>query len=148
MDNELNIMDKFEFLLGDWNLEYKVPASSFGEADSGSGEGTIRKALGGKYVYFDYHAVLSKSGEGSAHAIFGWDHKAEIYRYWWFEDSGAFMTAACDFVDETALRLNWHDTLLVQTFAKWGSDQLLLRMERPVSANRYEVIMEVVFTRK
>jgi hypothetical protein len=32
--NELNPMDKFNFLLGTWKLEYKVPKSHFSDYDS------------------------------------------------------------------------------------------------------------------
>ena len=44
--------------------------------------------------------------------------------------------------------MNWHDTLLVQTFAKQGLDRVLLRMERPVAGGGHEIIMDVLFTRK
>jgi hypothetical protein len=37
-------MERFEFLLGGWNLEYRVPKSSSGEADTGNGTGTNRFA--------------------------------------------------------------------------------------------------------
>jgi len=148
MDKELDRMDKFEFLLGDWSLEYRVPKSSFGEADKGSGEGTTQRILGGRYVQFDYRASLERTGTGSARGIFAWDRAAQIYRYWWFEESGNFLAASCDFVAEGVLRLNWHDTLLVQTFSKQGLDRVLLRMERPVAGGGHEVIMEVLFTRK
>ena len=50
-------MKKFEFLIGDWNLEYKVPKSAFAEAETGTGKGTFRRALKDRYVYFD--SVLS-----------------------------------------------------------------------------------------
>ena len=148
MESDVGKMGKFDFMLGDWSLEYRVPKSSVGEADAGSGEGTIKKALGSRYVFFDYHAVLEKSGEGAAHAVFAWDGRANVFRYWWFEDSGSFLAATCDFVEEGTLRLNWHDTLLVQTFKRQGPDQMTLRMERPVSGGAYEVILEVLFTRK
>jgi hypothetical protein len=148
MDREPDRMEKFDFLLGNWKLKYHVPKSSFSEADTGTGEGTIRKILGGRYVQFDYRASLNKAGTGSARGIFAWDQKARIYRYWWFEDSGNFLTAAANFVDEGTLRLNWHDTLLVQTFKKRGPDQMILRMEQPVSGGTYELILEVQFSKK
>jgi hypothetical protein len=148
MDDDLQKMDRFDFLLGDWDLEYRVPKSSFGEADTGSGEATMKRALDGRYVFFDYHAVLERSGEGSAHAIFAWDGRADIYRYWWFENSGNFLTASANFVNDDTLRLNWHDTLLVQTFKKQGPDWISLRMEQPVAGGGYEVILEVLFSRK
>jgi hypothetical protein len=148
MDNDLSRMDKFEFLLGDWNLEYRVPKSSLGEADKGIGRGTIKRALGGRYVFFDYHAVLEKTGGGGAHGVFGWDARTGIYRYWWFEDSGNFLTASADFLDQYTLRLNWHDTLLLQTFKKSDPDQVILRMEKPLAAGGHELILEVLFRRK
>lgn len=67
-------MDKFEFLLGTWNMEYRVPKSSFSKEDNGIGTGEFKKALNDKYVMFDYSAELS-SDRSSAHAIFGWEEK-------------------------------------------------------------------------
>jgi len=148
MDDGLAKMDKFGFLIGHWKLEYRVPKSSLGEADKGIGEATMKRALGGRYVFFDYHAVLERNGEGGAHAVFAWDGRVNIYRYWWFEDGGSFLAASADFVDEDTLRLNWHDTLLVQTFKKLGPDRVSLRMEHPVAAGGYELILEVLLTRK
>jgi hypothetical protein len=46
-------MEKFDFLLDSWNLEYRVPKSAFSEADTGSGTVTFKRALDDKYVYFD-----------------------------------------------------------------------------------------------
>ncbi len=148
MDYELGTMDRFDFLLGDWNLEYRVPKSSLGEADTGTGEAKMQRTLGGRFVQFDYRATLTKTGTGSARGIFAWDRAAKIYRYWWFEESGNFLAASCDFVADGVLRMNWHDTLLVQTFAEQGPGRVLLRMERPVAGGDHEVIMEVMLTRK
>ncbi|MGB7062258.1 MAG: hypothetical protein WBF13_07895 [Candidatus Zixiibacteriota bacterium] len=147
MSKQTNPMEKFAFLLGDWNLEYKVPKSAFSEAATGNGTGTIKRALDDKYVIFDYSASLT-IGEGAAHGIFAWDEKAKVYRYWWFEDSGSFLTATCNFVNDETLFLNWHDTLLIQTFRKAGLDKMILRMENPDSEGKYELILEVIFTRK
>lgn len=77
------MMEKFDFLLGDWNLEYRVPKSAFSEAATGSGTGTFKRALDNKYVYFDYSASVGGQ-KAQAHAIFAWDEKSKIYRYWWF----------------------------------------------------------------
>ena len=147
MDDQSNIMDKFEFLLGDWNLEYRVPESSFSEAATGTGAGTIKRALDDKYVYFDYAASLT-TGQGEAHGIFAWDKRAKIYRYWWFENSGNFLTATCNFVNDETLFMNWYDTLLIQTFRKDGLDKVILRMENPSSEGDYELILEVILTRE
>jgi hypothetical protein len=148
MAKEPDMMDKFDFLLGDWDLEYRVPKSSFGEADTGTGEAKMQRTLGGRFVQFDYRATLKRTGTGSARGIFAWDRAAKIYRYWWFEESGNFLAASCDFVADGVLRMNWHDTLLVQTFAKQGPGRVLLRMARPVAGGGHEVIMDVRLTKK
>ena len=140
-------MKKFEFLIGEWNLEYRVPESSFSQKASGTGVGMIKRALNDKYVYFDYSATLTV-GSGAAHAIFAWDEKFRTYRYWWFEDSGSFLTATCNFIGDDILFLNWHETLLIQSFTKVNRDKIVLRMEQPVAQNKFELILEVIFTRK
>ncbi len=141
------MMEKFGFLIGDWNLEYKVPKSAFSEAATGSGSGTFERALDDKYVYFDYSASVGGQ-KGEAHAIFAWDEKAKVYRYWWFESSGNFLTATCNFVNGNILFLNWHDSLLKQTFKKINQNKVVLRMEHPNSEGEYELVLEVIFTRK
>jgi len=140
-------MEKFEFLLGDWNLEYRIPKSAFSKSGTASGIGTIKRALDDKDVYFDY--IASQAGKQTqAHAVFAWDEKAKVYRYWWFENSGSFLTATCNFVNDETLFLNWHDTLLIQTFTKEGPNKVVLRMEHPTALGKYELILEVIFTRK
>ena len=140
-------MERFDFLLGNWNLEYRVPKSQFSEAATGSGTGTFKRALDDKYVYFDYSASLT-TGVGAAHGIFAWDEKAKVYRYWWFESSGNFLEATCNFVNDETLFLNWHITVIMQTFTKIDTDKVILRMEHPVAQGKYELILEVIFTRK
>ena len=103
-------MEKFNFLLGDWDLEYRVPKSSIHEAATGIGSGTMKRALNDKFVIFDYVASLDDP-EDKAHGIFVKDEKAGFYRYWWFESSGAFMQASCDFVNDKTLAMNWHNSL-------------------------------------
>ena len=147
MSEQTNPMDKFGFLLGHWNLEYNIPKSAFSEAATGNGTGTIKRALNDKYVIFDYSACVGE-GDGAAHGIFAWDEKAKVYRYWWFENSGAFQTATCNFVSDETLFMNWHDTLLIQTFKKAGPDKMILRMENPDSEGKYELVLEVIFTRR
>lgn len=80
MTKETYPMDKFNFLLGKWNLEYRAPKRQFSEVDSRDGEGEFKLVLNDRFVTFDYHAKLS-GGEGRAHAIFTWDDKSKIYRY-------------------------------------------------------------------
>ena len=141
-------MKKFDSLLGEWDLEYRVPKTSFSEALTGSGTATFKRALKDQYVYFDYEATLSTGDQAQAHAIFAWDDKVKIYRYWWFEDSGNFLTATCSFVNDETLFLNWHDSLLIQTFTKAEPNKVILRMENPNSKGEYELVLEVIFSRK
>lgn len=152
MAKQSNVMDKFDFLLGDWNLEYRVPKSAYSEAAKGIGTGTFKRALDDRYVYFDYTASLTTGKEvakkGGAHGIFAWDEKANAYRYWWFECSGNFMEATCNFVNNETLFMNWHDTLIIQTFTKVSANKVILRMEHPVAQEKYELILEVIFTKK
>lgn len=147
MAEQSDMMERFDFLLGSWDLESRVPKSALSEEDSGTGTGTLKRALNGKFVYFDYSAFLTR-GQGAAHAIFAWDGKVGIYRYWWFEDSGNFLTATCNFVNDDTLFLNWHDTLLIQSFTKVGPNKVILRMEHPTSEGEYGLVLEVIFTRK
>jgi len=147
MAKHLKRMGKFGFLLGNWNLEYRVPKSQFSEAATGSGTGTFKRALNDKYVYFDYLASLT-TGKTAAHAIFAWDEKSKVYRFWWFENSGNFLEATCNFVNDETLFLNWHDTVIIQTFTKINTDKVILRMEHPVAQGKYELILKVIFTRK
>jgi hypothetical protein len=142
-----NAMEKFGFLLGDWDLEYRIPKSSISQADTGTGSGTFKRFMDDKYVTFDYSCSLT-TGQGQAHAIFVWDQKAKLYRFWWFENSGNFAQATCNFLGDKALFLNWHDSLLVQSFRAVDPDKIILRMEQPTPEGEYELVMEVMFTRK
>ena len=137
-------MNKLEFLLGDWNLEYRIPKSAFSEPGSDSGIGSFKRILNDKYVFFEY----STTSGGEANGIFAWDEKGKVYRYWWFENSGSFLTATCNFIDDETLAMNWHDTLLVQTFVKDGPDTITLEMKYPAVHGGYELILKVLFTRK
>jgi hypothetical protein len=137
-------MNKFEFLLGSWDLDYRIPKSTFSEAGTDKGTGSFRKALDEKYVIFEY-----KTDSGSeAMGIFARDEKIDAYRYWWFESSGSFQQATCNFIADKTLAMNWHDSLLVQTFVKENPDRILLKMEHPSKQAGYEVIMEVILTRR
>lgn len=140
-------IERLGFFIGDWNLEYKVPKSRFSEAAIGTGAGTFSWGLGDKYVYFDYSCSLT-TGDGEAHGIFAWDEKAKVYRYWWFEDSGSFSEAAGDFVDNETLFLKWHNTSLIQTFKRVDGDKIILKMEDKAASGKYELVLEVVLTRK
>ncbi|MBN2412394.1 DUF1579 family protein [candidate division KSB1 bacterium] len=140
-------MEKFNFLLGHWDMEYRVPDSSFHEAVTGSGKATFKKALGDKFVVLDYVSFI-EGQQGEAHGIFVRDDKTDIYRYWWFEEYGAFMQASCKFINDKTLAMNWHNSVLVQTFQQTGKDRVVLRMEQPESPGKFELILEVIFTRK
>ena len=143
------MMEKFEFLLGTWRLDYLIPKSRLSEAMTGAGTGTFRRTLKDKYVTFDYEATLSAGGEPvGAHAIFAWDERAKLYRYWWFEDSGSFMTASAYFLDDQTLYLNWHDTPYVQTFRKAGPDSVILTVAEPNAQGTFSTVLEVRMTRR
>lgn len=144
MEIIINPIDKLEFLLGKWNLCYKIPQSTFSPKGEGTGCGEIKKILNDKYIKFEYQAEIN-SAKTAAQGIFGWDDKSKIYRYWWFEDSGSFLTATANFVNPETLHMNWHDSLLIQTFAK-VDDRMVLTMRHP-SAVGYEIILEVIFSR-
>lgn len=147
MSKEVNQMNKFNFLLGDWNMKYIVPKSQFSGEDSGKGKGVFKRIYNNHYISFDYSAKLS-SGKTAAHGIFAWDEKSNFYRYWWFEHSGAFMEATCNFLNDTTLCLNWHNSLLVQTFTLGKNGQVTLQMKNPSLQNEYDIILEVIFTKK
>ena len=147
MANEEKPMVKFDFLLGDWDMEYRIPKTALSEAGTGTGKGTFKRYLDDKYVLFDY-SCWTNSEKGGAHAIFAWDEKAKFYRFWWFESSGNFSQANCNFLDDKALFMNWHDSLFVQSFRAIAPNRVVLRMEHPTPEGAYELAMEVVFTRK
>ena len=147
MTKQENPMEKFEFLLGDWDMEYNIPKSSMSEAYTGTASGTFKRFMDDKYVTFDYSDSPAE-GQGQAHGIFAWDQKAKLYRYWWFENSGNFDQATCSFLDDGALLMNWHGSLFVQSFRAVDPDKVILRMEHPTSEGEYELVMEVTFTRK
>jgi hypothetical protein len=149
-------MKRFEFLIGNWNLEYHVPKSRFSEAMTGNGTGMFRRALGGKFVYFDYHASLRREAvaapslpiEVEAHGVFAWDPRSNNYRYWWFENSGNFMRATCNFISDDVLFLSWDESALKQTFERTSQGKVILRMEQSAHENSHELILEVLLTKK
>jgi hypothetical protein len=141
------MMEKFDFLIGNWDLEYRVPLSRFSPAATGAGAGSFKRALGGRYVCFDYSMSLSTGETAEAHGIFAWDEKVKVYRYWWFESSGSFLTATCGFADDQTLLLNWHDTLLTQTFTRIDPRRVVLRMQHPNARGEQETVLEVLFTK-
>jgi hypothetical protein len=141
---DLDVLEKFGFLLGSWNLDYRIPKSNFSEARSDRGSGSFKKILTDKYILFEY----STESGGEAKGIFAWDDKIKAFRYWWFENSGSFATATCNFINNKTLAMNWHDTLLVQTFVKESTDKTILKMQNPSGQGGYDLIMEVIFTRK
>jgi len=136
-------MKKFDFLLGEWMLEYHVPESSYSEAMTGTGRGFFRSALDNKYVTFDYECEL-EGEKGAAHGIFGWDETLQIYRYWWFESSGAYATATCQFIDDY---MNWHNSVLRQTFRRINDNEVILHMDQPNPDGEYNLVLEVLLRR-
>jgi hypothetical protein len=133
-------MDRFDFLLGDWQMEYMSPIR-------GSATGTFRRALDGKYVFFDYAGESIDGETGAAHGVFAWDRNARCYRYWWFEDSGNYSEATCKFVDDGLLLMSWHDSLFVQTFRRLGPEKVELIMKEPQAVAGHDPILKVIFTK-
>ena len=72
------MMEKLDFMLGNWHLDYQIPKSKFSEAETGTGIGLFKRVLDGRYVTFDYSSSIDEK-QGQAHAIFAWDEKMEIY---------------------------------------------------------------------
>ncbi|MBU1679511.1 MAG: hypothetical protein KKD86_11785, partial [Bacteroidetes bacterium] len=124
-------------------LEYRIPKTEFSDSGSDNGIGTFRKILSDTYVLFEYS---TKSG-GAAKGIFAWDEKIKAFRYWWFENSGNFSTATCNFINDSTLAMNWHDTLLVQTFVRDSQDRVILKMQHPDDKLGYKLILEVILTK-
>jgi hypothetical protein len=145
---DITMMEKFAFLLGTWKLDYRIPKSRLSEAGTSRGWGTVRKVLRDRYVQFDYEASDPAGKTTRAHALFAWDEKSKIYRYWWFEDSGAFLTASAHFLDDGGLYLFWHETPYVQTFRKTGRNEVTLWMGQPAPEGKFETVLEVLMTRE
>jgi hypothetical protein len=141
-------MKDFEFLIGEWNLEYKIPKSMLSEEATGRGTGKFSRFLNEKFVVFDYKASFSSGESAEAHGIFSWDEKIKMYRYFWFEDSGNFMTATCNFPDNEILFMNWHNSNLIQTFNKLDDKTVELRMENPGKDGKFQLVLEVILSRK
>jgi hypothetical protein len=139
-------MKRFEFMIGEWDLIYNIPESEMSPAAKGSGHGIMKRILDGRYVSFDYEASINNI-RGKAHGIFAWDEKWEVYRYWWFENSGNYMSAVCDFVDEHRLRMHWDNTMLIQHFVKQSDDKMLLEMGYSGKEGKLEPILEVLMIR-
>lgn len=146
MKDNVEAMKGFAFLLGEWELEYRIPASHLSPEATGSGQGRMRRILNDRFVAFDYTCEVT-TGTGAAHAVIGWDAKAKVYRFWWFEDSGSFMTASCDFVGGDHFMMNWHNSLLRQEFKKTGPDEVTLTMEHPDAEGSYKPVLTVIMKR-
>ena len=143
-DTRSNALKKFDFLLGNWDMKSHIPASKFSEPGTDTGSGTFKKILNDQFICLEYS---SKTG-GAAKGIFAWDEKISMFRYWWFENSGNFAEATCDFINDEVLAMNWHDSLLVQTFVREEPEKVVLKMEYPAQEGGHEVVLEVVFTRE
>ncbi len=146
MSKELDSMRKFNFLLGTWELKSEVPKSQFSEYDSGAGRGEFKTLLDGKYVSFDYMIKYTKTS-GAAHAVFAWNSKSKNYDYWWFENSGDYMQASCNFIDDSTLCLNWYNSLFIQTFQLKENGNVVLEMRYPKNKDEFEVVLKVIFTK-
>jgi hypothetical protein len=146
MKKQQDPMRKFDFLIGKWFMKAEVPKSQFSDYATGEGKGEFKRVLNDRYVTFDYETSYPQ-GKASAHAVFVWDKKDKHYKYWWFEDSGEFNQAACDFIDENTLCLNWYNSLLVQTFQKDKNGNVTLEMRYPKDKDDYKVVLKVLFVK-
>lgn len=145
-ENE-TMMEKLGFLIGRWNLDYRIPQSRFSHATTGSGEGTFRRAVHDKVILFDYTCLI-EGEKGAAHGVFAWDEKVSLFRYWWFESSGATDSASCNLIDDSTLYMNWHNSVLRQTFRKIDDDTVVLHMDHPNADGDYDLVLEVILNRK
>ena len=141
------MMDKLEFLIGHWDMEYNIPKSKFSPATTGSGKARFRRHLDNKAILLDYESLIDGLA-GSAHGVFLWDKKTGIYRYWWFESSGAYDSASCNLIDDNTLYMNWHNSVLRQTFRKIDDNTIELHMDHPNADGDYDLYLEVILTHK
>ena len=140
-------MQQFDFLLGEWMLEYHIPQSALSEATKGNGRGIFKRALDDKYVFFDYYSQFGET-KTHAHAVYFRDEKTPFYKVFWFESSGNYNSGTCNFINENTLFINWNDSLLIQTFQKQSDDKIVLRMENPDKNGKFEPVMEVILIRQ
>jgi hypothetical protein len=71
-----------------------------------------------------------------------------MYRYWWFENSGNYSTATCHFISEDVLAMNWHDSVLFQTFVRKAADTVALTMAYPLVKSGHEPVLKVLMTKR
>jgi hypothetical protein len=147
MPDQKELMERLGFLLGTWELRYRIPKSPMSSAGDGIGRGEMKPALGGRYIFFDYEAETT-AGNAIAHGVFAWDSKNKCYRYWWFEDSGAFQAATGKLEADGRLFLDWEDTPLEQTFQAEDPDRILLRMWMLDDGGIETTVLEVDFLRE
>lgn len=146
MSEQQTMIDKLEFMLGKWDLIYQIPQSHISDKREGKGKGTLKKALDGNYVFFDYE-VFPTLGPAAAHGIFTWDKGEKCYRYWWFESSGKFLSASGKIENDGTLFLQWDTISCRQTFTRKSANQLILKMECQNDEDLFVPVLEVSFKR-
>lgn len=57
-----NQINKLDFLMGEWELEYNITMSSFSEAKTDSGTGSLKKILNDQYLQFEYSTQSGAEG--------------------------------------------------------------------------------------
>ena len=57
-------LHNFEFLYGDWNLEYRIPKSNLSDSGTDTGIGSFRKILKDSYVLFEYSTKSGSEAKG------------------------------------------------------------------------------------
>ena len=138
---------ELEFLLGEWKLNYRFPASDLSPAEgTGTGQGTFKKMLDDRFLRFEY-TCSTTLGAGAAVGIFAWDAQASYFRYFWFENSGAFATARCRMEDRDTLFMEWEHERLVQTFHRDDTDRITLLMDQVKADGSRHNVLEVRFSR-
>ena len=138
-------MEAVAFLLGEWNLDYTATQQGKTSTDL-RGNGVWRRLFEEAHLVFDYEVEHKVSGDamGGAHAVLAWDQKANVYRFHWFESSGAFQVAKGWLRDAKTLALDWLDTDCTQIFQQTGPDQMFLQMDCP----EQDLHLRVDFTRR
>jgi hypothetical protein len=133
------------FMVGDWDLDYTVHQGGKIQNDL-CGTGSIKPIFDGVYLWFEYEIRNKQRGEisGEARGIFAWDSKAEAYRYYWFENSGAFLNATAHLRDEHTLFILWHGVDCTQTFRRKSDDAMLLEMTCP----EQDLVLQVNMSRR
>lgn len=138
-------MQALSFMIGEWVLDYTV--TQYGHTTQTiRGTGSLRFLFNATYLTFDYQMIEKASAAmiAEAHAIFAWDMKAGLYRYYWFESSGSFHQATGALQDAHTLAFEWQGIKCTQIFRSVRADAMYLEMRCP----EQDLLLRVDFTRR